>query len=42
MKLVRFLYSDETNQLFVFFPEDEKVGVKPIKDRTKDESVSID
>jgi len=34
---------DETNQLFVFFPEDEKVGVKPIKiltDRMKDESVS--
>ena len=22
---------DETDQLFVFFPEDEKVGVKPIK-----------
>lgn len=34
---------DETNQLFVFFPEDEKVGVKPIKmltDRMKDENVS--
>jgi len=36
---------DETNQLFVFFPEDEKekVGVKPIKvltDRMKEESVS--
>lgn len=34
---------DESNQLFVFFPEDEKVGVKPIKiltDRMKDESVS--
>jgi len=34
---------DETDQLFVFFPEDEKVGVKPIKiltDRMKDESVS--
>lgn len=33
---------DETNQLFVFFPEDEKVGVKPIKvltDRMKDEDV---
>ncbi|KAL7534571.1 hypothetical protein ACHAXR_005965 [Thalassiosira sp. AJA248-18] len=34
---------DETNNLFVFFPEDEKVGVKPIKnltDRMKDEGVS--
>ena len=34
---------DESNQLFVFFPEDEKVGVKPIKiltDRMKDEGVS--
>ena len=34
---------DENNQLFVFFPEDEKVGVKPIKiltDRMKDENVS--
>lgn len=34
---------DETDQLFVFFPEDEKVGVKPIKvytDRMKDENVS--
>ena len=34
---------DETDQLFVFFPEDEKVGVKPIKiytDRMRDESVS--
>eukprot|EP00567_Pseudictyota_dubia_P004820 CAMPEP_0197449152 /NCGR_PEP_ID=MMETSP1175-20131217/20173_1 /TAXON_ID=1003142 /ORGANISM="Triceratium dubium, Strain CCMP147" /LENGTH=228 /DNA_ID=CAMNT_0042981177 /DNA_START=174 /DNA_END=860 /DNA_ORIENTATION=+ len=34
---------DETNQLFVFFPEDEKVGVKPIKiytDRMKEEAVS--
>lgn len=34
---------DETNQLFVFFPEDEKVGVKPIKiytDRMREESVS--
>ncbi|KAL7498502.1 hypothetical protein ACHAWT_006400 [Skeletonema menzelii] len=34
---------DSTNQLFVFFPEDEKVGVKPIKiltDRMKDEQVS--
>lgn len=33
---------DESNQLFVFFPEDEKVGVKPIKtytDRMKTESV---
>lgn len=33
---------DETNQLFVFFPEDEKVGVKPIKtmtDRMREESV---
>mmetsp|Transcript_10009 Transcript_10009/g.12626 ORF Transcript_10009/g.12626 Transcript_10009/m.12626 type:complete len:225 (+) Transcript_10009:68-742(+) len=33
---------DETDQLFVFFPEDEKVGVKAIKvyvDRMKDESV---
>ena len=34
---------DETNQLFVFFPEDEKVGVKPIKvytDRMRQENVS--
>jgi DNA-directed RNA polymerase I, II, and III subunit RPABC1 len=34
---------DETNQLFVFFPEDEKVGVKPIKvytDRMRTEGVS--
>jgi DNA-directed RNA polymerase I, II, and III subunit RPABC1 len=34
---------DETNQLFVFFPEDEKVGVKPIKvltDRMKEENVT--
>mmetsp|Transcript_3151 Transcript_3151/g.3026 ORF Transcript_3151/g.3026 Transcript_3151/m.3026 type:complete len:222 (-) Transcript_3151:312-977(-) len=34
---------DESNQLFVFFPEDEKVGVKPIKiytDRMREESVS--
>jgi len=34
---------DEMNQLFVFFPEDEKVGVKPIKvytDRMKEEGVS--
>jgi DNA-directed RNA polymerases I, II, and III subunit RPABC1 len=34
---------DETNQLFVFFPEDEKVGVKPIKiytDRMRAEGVS--
>jgi len=34
---------DDANQLFVFFPEDEKVGVKPIKvytDRMRDESVS--
>lgn len=34
---------DETNQLFVFFPEDEKVGVKPIKtytDRMRSESVT--
>lgn len=33
---------DETNQLFVFFPEEEKVGVRPIKvftDRMKEESV---
>jgi DNA-directed RNA polymerases I, II, and III subunit RPABC1 len=33
---------DETNQLFVFFPEDEKVGVKPIKvytDRMRNEGV---
>jgi DNA-directed RNA polymerase I, II, and III subunit RPABC1 len=33
---------DETNQLFVFFPEDEKVGVKPIKvytDRMRAENV---
>lgn len=33
---------DEHNQLFVFFPEDEKVGVKPIKtytDRMKAENV---
>lgn len=34
---------DETNQLFVFFPDDEKVGVKPIKvytDRMREEAVS--
>mmetsp|Transcript_14802 Transcript_14802/g.22615 ORF Transcript_14802/g.22615 Transcript_14802/m.22615 type:complete len:228 (+) Transcript_14802:118-801(+) len=34
---------DETNQLFVFFPEDEKVGVKPIQvytDRMRSEGVS--
>ena len=34
---------DESNQLFVFFPEDEKVGVKPIKvytDRMRSEAVS--
>lgn len=34
---------DETNQLFVFFPEDEKVGVKPIKvytDRMREENVA--
>lgn len=34
---------DESNQLFVFFPEDEKVGVKPIKtftDRMQAEGVS--
>jgi DNA-directed RNA polymerase I, II, and III subunit RPABC1 len=34
---------DETAQLFVFFPEDEKVGVKPIKtytDRMRAEGVS--
>jgi len=34
---------DETNQLFVFFPEDEKVGVKPIKvytDRMRAENVT--
>jgi len=34
---------DETDQLFVFFPEDEKVGVKPIKiytDRMRDEGVT--
>lgn len=34
---------EETDQLFVFFPEDEKVGVKPIKvytDRMKDEGVT--
>jgi DNA-directed RNA polymerase I, II, and III subunit RPABC1 len=33
---------DESNQLFVFFPEDEKVGVKPIKtytDRMRNEGV---
>lgn len=33
---------DESNQLFVFFPEDEKVGVKPIKvytDRMRGENV---
>ena len=33
---------DESNQLFVFFPEDEKVGVKPIKtytDRMRAEAV---
>lgn len=26
---------DEQNQLFVFFPQDEKVGVKPIKEYTE-------
>lgn len=26
---------DEQNQLFVFFPDDEKVGVKPIKEYTE-------
>ena len=34
---------DASNQLFVFFPEDEKVGVKPIKvytDRMRAEGVS--
>lgn len=34
---------DETNRLFVFFPEDQKVGVKPIKnytDRMKDDAVT--
>jgi DNA-directed RNA polymerase I, II, and III subunit RPABC1 len=34
---------DDQNQLFVFFPEDEKVGVKPIKvftDRMRAENVS--
>jgi DNA-directed RNA polymerases I, II, and III subunit RPABC1 len=34
---------DESNQLFVFFPEDEKVGVKPIKvytDQMRAEGVS--
>ena len=34
---------DENNQLFVFFPEDEKVGVKPIKvytDKMRAEKVS--
>jgi DNA-directed RNA polymerase I, II, and III subunit RPABC1 len=34
---------DESNQLFVFFPEDDKVGVKPIKvytDRMRAEGVS--
>jgi len=34
---------DENSQLFVFFPEDEKVGVKPIKvytDRMRAENVS--
>ena len=33
---------NETDQIFVFFPEDEKVGVKPIKtycDRMKEEGV---
>jgi hypothetical protein len=33
---------DTTNQLFVFFPEDEKLGVKPIKtytDRMRAENV---
>ena len=33
---------DPTDQLFVFFPNDEKVGVKPIKEyctRMKDENV---
>lgn len=34
---------DAADQIFIFFPEDEKVGVKPIKtycQRMKDESVS--
>jgi len=34
---------DESNQMFVFFPQDEKVGVKPIKvytDRMRAEDVS--
>eukprot|EP00741_Cyanophora_paradoxa_P023400 tig00021582_g22606.t1 len=34
---------DPTDQIFVFFPDDEKVGVKPIRkyvDRMRDESVS--
>eukprot|EP00543_Licmophora_paradoxa_P009044 CAMPEP_0202446468 /NCGR_PEP_ID=MMETSP1360-20130828/4942_1 /ASSEMBLY_ACC=CAM_ASM_000848 /TAXON_ID=515479 /ORGANISM="Licmophora paradoxa, Strain CCMP2313" /LENGTH=231 /DNA_ID=CAMNT_0049062945 /DNA_START=165 /DNA_END=860 /DNA_ORIENTATION=+ len=34
---------DETNQLFIFFPTDEKVGVKPIKvftDRMRAEAVT--
>ncbi|KAI2497822.1 RNA polymerase Rpb5 [Fragilaria crotonensis] len=34
---------DDTNQMFVFFPQDEKVGVKPIKvytDRMRAEGVS--
>jgi DNA-directed RNA polymerase I, II, and III subunit RPABC1 len=34
---------DETDQLFVFFPDDDKVGVKPIKiytDRMKEENVT--
>mmetsp|Transcript_167 Transcript_167/g.372 ORF Transcript_167/g.372 Transcript_167/m.372 type:complete len:231 (+) Transcript_167:140-832(+) len=34
---------DETNQLFVFFPEDEKVGVKPIQvytERMKKDNVA--
>jgi len=34
---------DETDQMFVFFPEDEKVGVKPIMiftDRMKEENVT--
>jgi DNA-directed RNA polymerase I, II, and III subunit RPABC1 len=33
---------DPSNQLFVFFPEDEKLGVKPIKiytDRMRAENV---
>jgi DNA-directed RNA polymerase I, II, and III subunit RPABC1 len=34
---------DDTDQIFVFFPEDEKVGVKPVKtycDRMKEEGVT--